>query len=129
METLESIKNRIKSTQDLQSVVRTMKTLSSVNIRNDEKAVETLLQYAQVMERGLQILLRGPAGIVPWRTSVETPGRDLKQGIIVFGSDQGLCGPFNEQIVRFTLSYLHNTSSSTAMIVVGQRAAEILEDT
>ncbi len=30
-------------------------------------------------------------------------------GVIVFGSDQGLCGQLNEQISVFTLDYIKNS--------------------
>ncbi|MGJ3252267.1 MAG: F0F1 ATP synthase subunit gamma, partial [Elainellaceae cyanobacterium] len=39
METLEALQSQIDSTQDLQSVVKTMKALAAVSIRQYEKAV------------------------------------------------------------------------------------------
>ena len=42
MQTTESLKRRIKSAGDLLSVVKTMKALAAVSIRQYQKAVESL---------------------------------------------------------------------------------------
>lgn len=122
METLESLRSQIDCSQDLQSVVKTMKTLSAVNIRHYERAVDTLKQYRQILEMGLQILLRPTTGII---SSLDR-GRTQRQGIILFGSDQGLCGPFNQQIIHFTQSYLADHSwLDPTVITVGVRVAAL----
>ncbi|MGB7443787.1 MAG: hypothetical protein WA919_22210 [Coleofasciculaceae cyanobacterium] len=54
--TTESIKRKINSSQDLQSVVKTMKALAAVSIRQYEKAVESLVDYNRTVEMGLQII-------------------------------------------------------------------------
>jgi len=58
METLEDLKRRIKSTEELQGVVRTMKALAAVKIRQFEKAVESLADYNRTVEMGLQVVLK-----------------------------------------------------------------------
>ena len=42
METIDSLRRKIAVTGDLQEVVKTMKTLAAVSIRQYEKAVESL---------------------------------------------------------------------------------------
>ncbi|MEQ8960851.1 MAG: F0F1 ATP synthase subunit gamma, partial [Coleofasciculus sp. C2-GNP5-27] len=58
MATIEELKTQISSAQDLQSVVKTMKALAAVSIRQYEKAVESLVEYNRTIEMGLQILLK-----------------------------------------------------------------------
>lgn len=58
MTTSESLKKTLNSTQDLYSVVKTMKALAAVSIRQYEQAVESLAQYNCTTEIGFQILLR-----------------------------------------------------------------------
>ena len=48
MQTLESLKRTIKSTQDLLSVVKTMKALAAVSIRQYQRAVEALLDLSLI---------------------------------------------------------------------------------
>jgi F-type H+-transporting ATPase subunit gamma len=94
METAESLKRKITVTRELRSVVRTMKALAAVSIRQFEKAERALQDYSMTVDLGLHIVLRGrnievrePSG-GPW-------------GAVVFGSDQGMCGQFNAQIAAY----------------------------
>ncbi len=102
MQTTEAIQRRINSAQDLLSIVKTMKTLAAVSIRQYEKAVESLTDYYRTIEMGFQVLLRTqPEDLPPVHAT-----RATRTGVIVFGSDQGMCGQFNEQIAAFALSQL-----------------------
>ncbi|MBN2296940.1 MAG: F0F1 ATP synthase subunit gamma, partial [Deltaproteobacteria bacterium] len=58
MQTIESLKRKIKSTEDLLSVVKTMKALAAVSIRQYQKAVESLTDYNATVEMGLQVVLK-----------------------------------------------------------------------
>ena len=53
MQTLDVLKRKIQSAEDLLSVVQTMKALATVSIRHAERAVEALHQYNQTIEMGL----------------------------------------------------------------------------
>ena len=58
MESIEALKKKITTTQELQAVVKTMKALSATNIRQYEQAVESLAEYYQTVAMGLQIILK-----------------------------------------------------------------------
>lgn len=125
METLEALGKRIGTTQDLQAIVRTMKSLSTVSIRQYEHAVVALRVYSRTIELGLQIILRE----APW-LHVEPKPPDGPIAAIVFGSDHGLCGRFNAQISHFAAAEMANLSKSTEnrrYLVVGAQAASRLE--
>lgn len=124
METLESLGRRIATTGDLQSIVRTMKSLSAVSIRQYERAAAALREYSRTIELGLQVVLResslpSDAGRVP----------DGPAAAIVFGTDHGLCGRFNEQIVEFALAGMQQRGVADAApcLAVGVQAAARLE--
>ncbi len=127
MATLEELSRRIDTTKDLQSIVRTMKALSAVSIRQYEAAADALADYWRTVELGLRVAL-GTAG------GERDAGRDQDGGIgaIVFGSDHGLCGRFNEEIADFTRSGLQRLAEPgeaqrPRLLVVGLRAASRLE--
>jgi len=104
-QTLESVKRRIDSVEDLLSIVRTMKTLAAVNIRQYEKGVLAVADYNHTVEMGLQVALQNrPAAPYPTPTSDAHP-----LGALVLGSDQGMCGQFNEQVASYALAQLGNT--------------------
>jgi F-type H+-transporting ATPase subunit gamma len=102
MQTLEALKRRINSAEDLQSIVRTMKALAAVSIRQYEKAVESLVEYNRTTELGLHVVLTG-RGQELLEEEVLTGGR---VGAIIFGSDQGMCGQFNDVIAEYALNDL-----------------------
>ncbi|MCA8994833.1 MAG: F0F1 ATP synthase subunit gamma [Planctomycetaceae bacterium] len=127
MQTLESLKRQIDNVEDLSSVVKTMKTLAAVSIRQYEQAVESLADYFSTVECGLQILLREQ----PVTSSVELTSAH-RVGAIVFGSDQGMCGNFNEQVATFAASHLCEElklkQADCSLLVVGSRASSHLAD-
>jgi F-type H+-transporting ATPase subunit gamma len=127
MQTTEAIKRRISSTEDLQSVVKTMKALAAVSIRQYEKAVESLTDYSRAIELGFQALLKNQA---IWAgRAVDVSGQ--KTGVLMFGSDQGMVGQFNEQVLEFserTLEQFGIAKSERIYIAVGMRLVAAMED-
>lgn len=126
MQSAEALKRSITITQELQSVVKTMKALAGVNIRQCERAAEAVAQYDRTIELGLWIALRRvSAPIVPPASITRSP-----LGAIVFGSDQGMCGQLNDRVTDYSaralqkLRYRHKEQS---VIAVGVRAAARLE--
>jgi F-type H+-transporting ATPase subunit gamma len=132
MQTPEALKSQINNTQDLQSVVKTMKAQAAVSIQQYETAIEALRQYNHTIELGLQILLHQP-DYRQQTATLETDQLQQKQlGIIVFGSDQGLCGQFNQQIAQHLDRYLSDPPLPIAeppqIAVVGARPLPTLQD-
>ncbi|MBU1206321.1 MAG: F0F1 ATP synthase subunit gamma [Proteobacteria bacterium] len=128
MQTAEALQRKIKTAGDLQSVVKTMKTLAAVNIRQYEKAVESLAEYNRTVEMGLQILLRKR----PEALAVIKAEPANRLGAIVFGSDQGMCGQLNDQIVSHALEVIERievAKGKRTVLTVGLRVAGRLEDT
>jgi F-type H+-transporting ATPase subunit gamma len=127
MQTMESLKRKIKSAQDLQSVVKTMKALAAVSIRQYQRAVESLLDYNKAVEMGLQVVLKYRTEALGVAPVVSVQGI----GAIVFGSDQGLCGPLNENIANHALedmTALGVPTENRQLITVGLRVHGCLED-
>lgn len=58
MHTLESLRNTINSIEDLRAVVRTMKALAMVSIRQYEQARTALQDYNHSLDLGFQALLQ-----------------------------------------------------------------------
>jgi F-type H+-transporting ATPase subunit gamma len=134
MLTLETLRTKINSIEDLHAVVRTMKALAMVGIHQYEKARTALTEYSETIELGLQALLRerhfseNPLGLTPLVSSAQN---HRLVGIIIFGSDHSLCGQFNEQIVTYTLEQLKykNIPSEKCLVAgVGSRLIPFLEN-
>lgn len=123
METLESLSDALETAGDIQSIVRTMKALSSVSIRQYERAEAAITAYSRTVDLGLTALLRRRR-----YEGLPFPGPDAvrgREGLIVIGSDRGLCGGYNDRIVRFATARMDG--GPALLNVVGVRAAARLE--
>ncbi|MGB7866198.1 MAG: F0F1 ATP synthase subunit gamma, partial [Candidatus Sulfotelmatobacter sp.] len=126
--TLESLRRKIDGAGDLEGVVRSMKALAASSIGQYEKAVESLDEYYRTVELALVACLR-QAGPVSFVEGKRTP-HEGAIGAVVFGSDQGLVGRFNEVIVEFAVHEFKALSGKIAKIwAVGDRAHALLGDT
>lgn len=126
MLTAEALKRRIQSAQDLLGVVKTMKALAAVSIRQYQRAVESLMDYNRTVEMGLQIALKDRRDALSSAAS-----RTPRLGAIVFGTDQGLCGQLNNVIAQHALEDMDRTgipSENRVVIAIGLKTADLLED-
>jgi F-type H+-transporting ATPase subunit gamma len=125
METLDLLRARVDAIEELQSIVRTMKALSTASIRQYEHAAAALAHYNRTVRLGLHVALRDrPAAPGPHHR------HEHVGAVVVFGSDHGLCGRFNEVVTDHALHELERLGLSPGrrhLLVVGARAALRLE--
>ncbi len=127
-ETTISLRRKIGSAEDLQSVVRTMKAVAASSIGQYEQAVLALADYYHSVELGLGACFRDH-GMPAVLTEPKKPGATATIGAVVFGSDQGLVGQFNEVIADFALETLTAFPSNKASVwAVGERVQTRLAD-
>ena len=125
METLEHLSRKIKTASDLESIVKTMKGLAAISIHLYEGAATAVTEYKRTVELGLQAVVRmRGAELVP------TKGPLKFTGVFIAGSDQGMCGPFNDAVLDHTLATLADLGADprrTALWVMGARSQDRLE--
>lgn len=124
-ETLEAIQRQIDTLEDLNSIVRSMKALAAVNIRQYQEAVRALREYNNTVDMGFQILLR--QGMQRFET--EQPLPEAPVGLVVFGSDQGLCGQLNERVAEEAQRAMATRASEDAawrILAMGERVEAAL---
>ncbi len=124
MQQLEAVRRKIATTGDLLSVVKTMKALAAVNIRHFENAAKGVGEYAEVINQGWAVFFRN-AGIVP------RGPRDGSAVVLAIGSDQGMCGQFNELVRVRTLNTIEQIVAKGHKVscwTCGERLNGALED-
>ena len=126
-DTLVSLRRKINGASDLESVVRTMKVLAASNIIQYEKAVISLADYYRTVELGLLVCLK--KGVEFTLSEKAGKSKNEKIGVVVFGSDQGLVGQFNDVLTEFTGKTLENLPGDKRIWAVGERIKTRLEDT
>jgi F-type H+-transporting ATPase subunit gamma len=125
-ETTESLRRKIESAGDLQSVVRTMKALAASSIGQYENSVRALADYYRTVELGLSACFRGSGP--PSSTAKGTKTDPDAVGAVVFGSDQGLVGQFNEIVADDAMEVLGALHGRAQVWAVGQRVYARLAD-
>jgi len=126
-DTTASLRRKIRGAGDLQAVVRTMKAVAASSIGQYEKSVHALADYYRTVELGLGTCFRegGPA---PWGAERTGPGGAGAVGAVVFGSDQGLVGPFNDVVADCAVKALKALPGTPQVWAVGERVHARLAD-
>jgi F-type H+-transporting ATPase subunit gamma len=125
--TTASLRKKISGAEDLRSVVRTMRALAAASIGQYENSVRALEDYHRTIELGLSACFREidhAASPVPGREGSE--GDTI--GAVVFGSDQGLVGRFNDVVADYTVATLAALPGKPAIWAVGERVQGRLLD-
>ncbi|MDR3079046.1 MAG: F0F1 ATP synthase subunit gamma [Rickettsiales bacterium] len=131
MDNLNTLKNELKSTRELKGVVSTMKALAVASIKTYEKIVFNLLKYQSNVDLGLQAILKKNPEILDHIGYSGYPGEGEKPEIprktvaLVIGSNQGLCGKFNDRVADF---FLKNRSPQNYnyLVTVGNRVNTLI---
>jgi len=126
-ETIASLSKKLSTAGDLQSVVRTMKTLAASSIGQYEKSVQALGHYHRAVELGLAACFR-ESGSTARRLERIGPPDDKAIGAVVFGSDQGLVGQFNDIVADYAIKTLAALPGTPKVWAVGERVKARLAD-
>jgi len=122
-----ALSRKIVGAGELQSVVRTMKVVAASSIGQYEKSVSALADYYRTVELALGACFResGPAPLL-----AEQKGKTVASGIgaVVFGSDQGLVGQFNDVVADFAVQTLKTLPATPRVWAVGERVHARLAD-
>lgn len=122
-----NLRRKIGSADDLQSVVRAMKAQAAASIGQYAKSVAAIGDYARTVELGLGACFRlcAPAAADPHHDPA-TRSRPIRA--VVFGSDQGLVGRFNDTVVTYARRSLAAQPPGAQVWAVGERIRGSLAD-
>jgi F-type H+-transporting ATPase subunit gamma len=123
--TTASLRRQLSSAGDLQSVVRAMKALAAASVGQYEKSVSALGDYCWTVELGLGACFRQSARIP---VAPEKKADEDTIGAVVFGSDQGLVGQFNDVVADFAVATLKALPGKPEVWAVGERVHARLAD-
>ena len=122
-----SLLRKIGGAGDLQSVVRTMKAVAASSIGQYENSVRALGDYYRTVELGLGACFR-KRGLAPVNGERKGTTDAGAIGAIVFGSDQGLVGQFNDVVADFAIKMLAALPGKPQVWAVGERVHARLAD-
>ena len=119
-QTLEALTRRTGSMQSIRGIVHTMKTLSVINSAPYEHAARAIEAYHDTVLDGLHAFLSqvGPLE--------DSPSVVATKVMIVFGSDHGLCGNYNETLAGHVVEKAAEISERSTVLCVGAQMADAL---
>jgi len=123
--TLENLRRKIAGAEQLESVVRTMKAQAAANIGQYETAMKALGDYDRTVELGLTACFRQSAPMLVSEQDGKNPN-DI--AAVVFGSDQGLVGQFNDRLAEYVQTKLDALPGTKTLWAVGERVCGRLTD-
>jgi F-type H+-transporting ATPase subunit gamma len=129
-ETVIGLRRKIGSAGDLRSVVRAMKALAASNIKQYDRSVRAISDYYRTVEMALGACFRAREKAAPTAARGDGNGRTDADaiGVVVFGSDQGLVGRFNEVVADEALKALGALAGKAQVWSVGERVRGRLQD-
>jgi F-type H+-transporting ATPase subunit gamma len=128
MDTLEDINRKLEGAKDIKSVVKAMKVMAASRITQYESAVNSLGDYYFTVTLGIKAYLTAER----IQTVIEKPAllksNDQVVCAIVFGSDLGLVGQFNDLIASCAQQSLQSIAVKKEFWVIGERVKALLTD-
>lgn len=132
MSTLRELKTRIGSVSSSEKITGAMKMISSAKVRKFEQALKRLVPYRSQIQSIMGHLLDADAN---FSSPLIIPHSEVKHiGIVVFGSDDGLCGAYNMNIFKHLLVTLNrlrdkynNVQLSFTLFPIGKKMRRAVE--
>ena len=123
---VEVLRRKIKTTQDLRDIVSNMKMLSSVSIMQYEQADKSLDKYLRNLRDAFHILALHHC--LPQMTTVKA--KHPRYLFLLIGTDNGMVGSFNREIVESAKDYLREkqiVTKDALFVTVGKRVNVLAE--
>jgi len=122
-QSLERLTRRTESMKSIRGIVHTMKTLSVINAAPYDHAARAIEAYHDTVLTGFQAFLHH---FGPWDAREVAIVRRV---LIVFGSDHGLCGNYNEALAAHVAQAVQNwPEGQVTLLCVGAQMEDALTD-
>ncbi|MEM8927371.1 MAG: ATP synthase F1 subunit gamma [Bacteroidota bacterium] len=126
MANLKEIRNRIASVKSTMQITSAMKMVSAAKLKKAQDAITAMRPYANKLTELLQNLSASLDGDIGAKY---TDNRELKKILVVsITSNRGLCGAFNSNIIKESVSLYHGKYGGKQVdyITIGKKGNDIL---
>jgi F-type H+-transporting ATPase subunit gamma len=122
MPSLSDIRRRITSVKNTRKITRAMKLVASAKLKKAKDAATAAQPYQQTLQRVLERVVSSVADIEHPLLTIPDNENDVL--VVYIGSDRGLCGGFNSQLLKSTtaeIKRLQSEGKTVRMIVYGRK--------
>lgn len=122
-QTLETLSRHSDTLTSIRGIVHTMKTLSAINATPYEHAARSIEAYHRTILRGFSAFAHRTGEIALH------PGDVAEHLVVVFGSDHGLCGNYNEILAEVVKHHCKaQTTRKQRLVCIGAQMNDALVD-
>lgn len=126
MANLKEIRNRIASVSSTMQITSAMKMVSAAKLKKAQDAITAMRPYAEKLTGLIQNLSSADNGD---QKNPYTQTRPIRKVLLIaITSNRGLCGAFNTNIIKNTLSQAKNeyAEATVEVITIGKKGGDIL---
>jgi len=121
MPSLREVELKLENADALSEIVDGMRTLAAIYVRRAEATLRAIRPYADNVEAALLEVL----------DRMFLAGQAVEHGagalIVIFSSDQGLCGPYNDRVVDAAVEYEgRHPGLNVTLATLGRRGRDLL---
>ena len=123
MPSLRAIRRRIQSVKNIQQITRAMYMIATTKLRRAQAEVKSTRPYAKALDETIaRLVLRIPREEHPLLRQRE----EKKIELVLFTSDRGLCGAFNENLIRRAEQFITENSGEKeiSLVLIGKKATD-----
>jgi F-type H+-transporting ATPase subunit gamma len=120
--TIKQIRQRIKTSKNIQQITRAMKLVAAARLKKaQEKAVDARA-YSEEMH-DLMLAISSGADM-PEHPLLSRPKEIRSYGLVLITADRGLAGSFNTNLLRTAQEFIKNQAGAPKLICIGKKGAQ-----
>jgi len=124
---IHQLRRRIRSTHNLAQVTRAMQTVAASRLRKVQQQVTDARPYSYWSRQFLEQLGAGATNLMAQDPLLAQPQPLQEVLIVVMSSDRGLCGAYNQNIVREAVLFARTPGApSVTFMTVGRKGRDLL---
>lgn len=127
-ETTANLQRKLGTAGDLYAVVHTMKAMAASSIGQYRHAVAALDTYYRTVQLGLALCLRQDQAQRGAPGAHDAPPLPSSIDAVVFGSDLGMVGQFNDSMYQYVMATLAPMAGEKTVWPVGERIGTLFAD-
>jgi F-type H+-transporting ATPase subunit gamma len=131
MASLRDIRRKIGTVKNIKKITTAMKMVAAAKLRRAQDRVAAARPYAEKMRELIaQVAPRVPEAVIT-RHPLLQHREEASIGVVVITSERGLCGSYNNNIVRHALEFLNGKRAAgvdVELITIGRRGTNSLRN-
>lgn len=124
MANMRAIRNRIKSVESTRQITKSMKMVAASKLRKTQESGTTLRIFA---ERSGEMLSQLMASGGEFENEFLCPREEIKHVCyVLFVGNRGLCGIYNNSVLRYLEQQLKNSNTEASLVVCGRWGRDLI---